>query len=164
MDDLKKFIDENKEDFDRENLPDFHKDRFFLKLQKEREAARRRYIIKRVRYYFAAASIAAFLILTPLLYWNRVYTSHVLDAADYIGMLEEKSESVSKMAKNLNPQDKNMVLSTLEQLTFEAVPFETQLSADIRNGERKDLVKRYYSPKIEGVDKLRKYVKQLLIK
>ncbi|MFA6334862.1 MAG: hypothetical protein WCX48_04800 [Bacteroidales bacterium] len=161
MEELKNFIDNNRGDFENENLPEFHKKRFLLKLQKEHRVERRKYATGRIRFYLAAASVTLLLILTPLLYLNRAYTNRALDASDYIVLLEERSESITKMAEKLNPQEKNMVLCTLEQLTFEAVLFDSQLSDDVSNGERNELVKRYYSPKIEGVDKLKKYVTQL---
>jgi archaellum component FlaC len=114
-----------------------------------------------VNFYLAAASVTLFLILTPLLYLNKIHKSRTLDVTDYIGIIKDNSATVTKMAETLNPLEKEMVLNTLEELTFEAIPFDSQLSEDVKNGERGELLKMYYSPKIEGIEKLKKYVAQL---
>jgi len=161
MDELKQFIEDNREGFENENLPEYHEDRFFSKLQNEHRREIRTYNYRRFSYYFAAASVVLLLFLTPMLYFNMVYNKRSLDVADYIGILKERSVEITAMAGKLNSSDKDMVLNTLDQLTFEAVPFDSQLSDDIRNGERHDMIKSYYAPKIEGVDKLKQYVTQL---
>jgi len=162
MDELKNFIDNNRDDFENEMLPENHKERFLSKLNKERNFEFRTRRFMRVSFYFTAASVLLFLVLTPILYINKIYKSRDLNVSDYIGILDERKVEITKMADNLNPQEKDMVLNTLDQLTFEAVPFDSQLSDDVKNGERGDLIKQYYSPKIEGINKLEKYVTQLI--
>ena len=161
MDELKNFTDNFRDEFEKEALPENHKVRFMLKLNREQRRGMSSNRYRQVMFYFAAASIVLFLVLTPVLYLNKVYNDRTLDISDYIGMLEERSETVTKIAESLNSQDKAVVLSTLDQLTFEAVPFESQLPQEIVNGERKELIKSYYTPRIKGVDELEKYAKQL---
>ncbi len=161
MDELKNFIDINREEFEKDILPANHKERFISKLHKSMKAEARSYRIKKVNFYLAAASVTLFLILTPLLYLNKIHKNRTLDVTDYIGIIKDNSATVTKMAETLNPLEKEMVLNTLEELTFEAIPFDSQLSDDVKNGERGELLKMYYSPKIEGIEKLKKYVAQL---
>jgi len=161
MDELKNFTDKFRDEFENDPLPENHKDRFISKLKREE---RRKFNSSRKReimFYLTAASVALFLLLTPLLNVNRFITKGKMDISDYTGILEDRSESVMKIAESLSPNDKAMVLSTLDQLTFEAVSFESQLPSGIVNGERRELIKNYYTPKIEGVDKLEKYALQL---
>lgn len=161
MDELKDFTGKFRDEFENEPLPENHKERFILKLKKEQKRTINSYRKRQIMFYSAAASVAIFLLLTPIININRFFTKDKMDVSDYTGILEDRSESVMKIAESLNSQDKAMVLSTLDQLTFEAVSFESQLPAGIVNGERRELIKNYYAPKIEGVDKLEEYARQL---
>ncbi len=161
MDELKKITDDFREEFENEPLPENHKQRFMLKLEKERRGYNNSVRKRQILFYLAAASVALFLILTPIVNINRFFSKDKLDISDYTGILEDRSESVMKIAESLSPNDKAMVLSTLDQLTFEAVSFESQLPDGIVNGERREMIKNYYSPRIEGVDKLEEYARLL---
>ncbi|MFA5850844.1 MAG: hypothetical protein WC833_13320 [Bacteroidales bacterium] len=161
MDELKKFTERFRDDFENDPIPQNHKERFISKLNKEQRRNIFSYRRREIMFYLAAASVALFLILTPVININRFFNKGKLDISDYTGILEERSESVIKIAESLNPKDKAMVLSTLDQLTFEAVSFESQLPEGIVNGQRRELIKNYYSPRIEGVDKLEDYARLL---
>ncbi len=161
MDELKKITGKYREEFENEPLPENHKQRFMLKLKREKRRLNKSYWNKQVMFYLVAASVALFLILTPVVNINRFFNKGKTDIGDYTGILEDRSESVIKIAESLNPRDKAVILSTLDQLTFEAVSFESQLPESIEKGERNELIKNYYSPRIEGVDKLEKYARLL---
>lgn len=161
MDELKNFTNKFREEFENDPLPQNHKERFRLKLKRDKRRNINSYRNRQIIFYLAAASVALFLLLTPVININRLLNKGKSDVSDYTGILEDRSENVIKIAKALNPQDKAMVLSTLRQLTFEAVPFESQLPEGIVNGERKELIKNYYTPRIAGVDKLEEYARLL---
>ncbi|MEN6619845.1 MAG: hypothetical protein ABFC28_10220 [Rikenellaceae bacterium] len=162
MDELKNFTENFRDDFEKESLPENHKERFILKLKREQKRDVVSHKTIQFMFYFAAASIALILILTPTLYLSKVYKNRALDSSDYVGVLEKRSQTITTMAESLTPQEKAIVLSTLDQLTFEAVSFESQLPECIKDGEREILIKSYYTPRIEGVDKLEKYTCQLI--
>ncbi|OFY45032.1 MAG: hypothetical protein A2X18_13925 [Bacteroidetes bacterium GWF2_40_14] len=161
MDELKNFTDKFREEFENDPLPQNHKERFMLKLKRDSRRNVNSNRNRQIMFYFAAASVALFLIFTPVININKFFNKGKMDVSDYTGILEDRSKSVVKLAESLNPNDKAMVLSTLDQLTFEAVSFESQLPEGIVNGERTELIKNYYAPKIEGVDKLEEYARLL---
>ena len=77
-------------------------------------------------------------------------------------LLNEKSVQINLLAQKLDPNEKDMVLNTLTELITETVPFESQLPADMDESEKSQLKQQYYCPKIQGIEKLSKYVAQLI--
>lgn len=157
MNNLKNFIDENREGFENENLIPGHKERFLTKTGRMRknEAVFR---VSFSRISWAAAIITLFVAI-PLLVKDKP-KSFQTDVS-YSQIIREKSMEISKVALTLNPTDQNAVMTTLSQLEFESVPFIDQLPETLTEKEKSDFIESYYKPKIEGIEKLEHYIAQL---
>jgi hypothetical protein len=159
MENLKDFIDENRKGFEEENLIPGHKNRFFVKLNRTGYVANRPAVQMNWPAWAAAAAIVIFLLAVPLFVTDDSKLSS--PEVSYSQLIKNKSEEITKQALLLNPSDQNTVLTTLGQLEFESVPFEDQLPDSISPKEKDELMKSYYGPKLEGIERLEKYVAAL---
>jgi hypothetical protein len=157
MDEFEKFIKDHRGEFDRREPLDGHEERFYSKAVLIRSAR-----AKRLRRYSLAAVAAVFAIIvaTPFLHKNMII-NRSFDAYDYNTIIGEKERVIKNLAEKLENSDRLSVLNTLEQLTGDAVPFESQIPEYLNAREKKKLMKKYYEPKIEGVEKLIEYVSEI---
>lgn len=159
MDNLKQLIEENREIFENGELPTGHKKRFLDKINRNK-------IIKRdslrITLYLCAASVTAFLIIAPFIIKDNTEIGCPDGLADYKSILKNRSSQIYLMADKLDSYNKDIVINTLDELVNEAIPFEDQLPQELDNTIRIQLSQQYYCPKIEGVEKLRGYVTELL--
>ncbi len=156
MKDLKEIIEMGRDEFESSDMPSGHKERFLLKLNHSKANKRK------VIYYLVAAAILAFLVLTPLYFTSGEAIECPDGLADYKTLLNEKSAKIYLLADKLEPNEKDMVMNTLTELVNETVPFENQLPPEMGESERSQLKQQYYCPKIQGVERLGKYVSQLI--
>lgn len=157
MNNLKNFIDENREGFENENLIPGHKERFLSKTGKMRKnETALRVSFGRIAW---AAAIITLLVAIPLLVKDKPKSSQI--DVSYAQIIQEKSREISKLALTLNPTDQNAVMTTLSQLEFESIPFKDQLPESLTEKEKNDFIESYYKPKIEGINKLERYIAQL---
>jgi len=159
MDNLKQLIESNRDIFENEELPVGHKERFINKINR-RKVVKRDFL--RITLYLCAASVIAFLILTPFILKDNSEIGCPDGIADYKSVLKSRSSEIYLMADRLDSHNKDIVINTLDELVSEAVPFEDQLPMELDKTTRSQLSQQYYCPKIEGVEKLRGYVAQLL--
>ncbi|HBZ26387.1 MAG TPA: hypothetical protein DEO54_09185 [Rikenellaceae bacterium] len=159
MDNLKQLIENNREIFENEELPVGHKERFLKRVLADKVVVRD-YL--RVALYLCAASVVAFLILTPFILKDSVENGCPDGLADYKSVLKSRSSEVYLMADRLDSYNKDIVINTLDELVNEAIPFEDQLPMELDKITKSQLSQQYYCPKINGVEKLRGYVSQLL--
>lgn len=165
MKDLNEIIEKGRDEFEREMLPAGHKERFLSKLNNYKTITGRdenRINLKRASYYLVAASVLAFLVFTPIYFTSNDDAECPDGLADYKTLLKEKSADIYLMADKLDSGEKEMVINTLTELVNESVPFESQLPAEMNDSERSQLKQQYYCPKIQGVEKLGKYIAQLI--
>ncbi len=146
---LEEMIKDNIDSFENAQIPQGHKERFLKKLNSRRRVARREFI-----YRIAAAFLIFAGVSVPWIIGG--------DSDSYLAKIERESSLVYTMAEKLDPVNKHMVINTLDQLVTEAVPFADQLPDNLDSKTRREMKKRYYSPKIEGIDKLKGYVSELL--
>ena len=110
----------------------------------------------------AVASSIIIMIGLPVVFSNRWSK---LDSGEYyIEMLEEKSLKIEKLSLFLSDYEKLNIESTLRQLIEESVPLSDQLPNSITKRVRREILKDYYTEKIEGAERLEKYVTGLLDK
>lgn len=159
MDNLKQLIVKNREIFENEELPIGHKERFLKKINRKRVIERDFF---RITLYLCAASVIAFLIIAPFILNDNIETGCPEGLADYKSVLKDRSSEIYLMADRLDSYNKDVVINTLDELVNEAVPFEDQLPLELDKITRSQLSQQYYCPKIEGVEKLRGYVAELL--
>ena len=159
MENLKDFIDENRRGFEEENLIPGHKNRFLVKIGKTAHVASRPALRMNRAVWAAAAAVLILLIAVPLFFNDESGLSS--QGVSYSQLIKDKSKEITKQALLLNPSDQNTVLTTLSQLEFESVPFEDQLPDSISHKEKEDMMESYYVPKLEGIERLEKYVAAL---
>jgi hypothetical protein len=160
MDNLKNFIEENRGGFENEQLLSGHKERFMKRLSATKSDPK----IVFMPYWakLAVASAIVILLAIPVFVNNRITK---LESGEYYAqMLSEQSDRIEKMATGLDPGEKLNVESTLRQLEEETVPFADQLPESITSRERREIIKGYYTNKLEGADRLEKYVASLITK
>lgn len=169
MEEIKNTIEENRGFFESDSLPKGHKERLFKKM--ESKITKREGLLnsqkkllsnKSLKYYIAAAVVLAFIIISPLYKYNNSKGIEVIIGTNYVTIINEKSAVILSMIETLDPLSKEMVLNTLDQLIFEAIPFDEQLPQSIDPEQRNILEQSYYNPKLEGIEKLKGYVSQLL--
>lgn len=160
MDNFKNFIEENRSSFEMEELPAGHRERFMDKLRLQKSEPKVIYMP-----YWAKLAIASAIVLIlaiPVFVNNRI--SKLESGEYYTQMLSEQSDRIEKMAVNLEPGEKLNIESTLRQLEDETVPISEQLPASVTGKERREIIKGYYTNKLEGAERLEKYVASLTSK
>ena len=150
METINDMIKNNREMFENDQLPEGHKDRFLKKVARKRLASKREFVYK---------VAAAFLIFAAV---TLPWVLNDTQSGSYLATLERESSALYIMAEKLDPLNREMVISTLDQLTSEAVPFADQLPDNLDRKTTISKNKEYYGPKIDGVGKLRGYVSELL--
>ena len=160
MDNFKEYIDNNRSSFENQNLPAGHKERFMKKLRAQKSETK----VVFMPYWakLAVASAVVIMLAIPVFVNNRI--SKLESGEYYAQMLSEQSDRIEKMAVNLEPGEKLNIESTLRQLEDETVPISEQLPASVSGKERREIIKGYYTNKLEGAERLEKYVASLTSK
>jgi len=156
MDNLKKFIDENRGGFESELLPGGHKIRFGRRLSSLRN---RRYMM----YISGAAASIIVLVMIPLaaITGGRADTTTAL-VKKYEKMIDLKVAELHQRASTLDPHNKDVIMSIIDQLTYEAIPFSEQIPAGLNSEEKGTIFDHYYSAKLDGFDTIDAYIGELL--
>ncbi len=164
MKDLNEIIENGREEFEADKLPSGHKERFLNKLKQSKTENKTlvQKNFKRAAFYLAAASVLAFLVISPVFFNSNESLECPAGVADYKTLLKERSDNIYLMLNKLEPNDKEMVINTLAELTNETVPFENQLPDDMEESQKSQLKQQYYCPKIQGIESLSRYVAQLI--
>jgi len=115
---------------------------------------------KRVKYLYAAAIIV--LILTPLsTNFHGIFQNKNIDSTYYESLISEKNLILLEMSEGLDPINKAVVNSTLDQLVNEAIPFSNQIPENIPDKQMEEVLRSYYCPKIDGLERLSQYIKNI---
>ena len=108
----------------------------------------------------AVASSIIIMIALPAVLSER---SSKLDSGEYyIEILAKQTMEIEKLSSNLGDYEKLNIESTLRQLNEESVPLADQLPNSISKRERREILKEYYAEKIDGAERLEKYVLELV--
>lgn len=155
MDTLKDIIKENKEMFTEQSLPEGDLDRFLAKLDKSgvAEPARR----PRMKLYRALSlPVAAALILfMGVGIFAKVTSEENQLKRVYVEYCNEVATLSSEIQMMTVGDDMRMADRAVENITFEAIPLEEQLPTELPKREKVQIMKDYYSQKLEGVRRLK---------
>lgn len=170
MNNLEKFIANNKEQFDLGTLPHGHQERFKAKLQttvrndSQKNKGRKKFTIQHRTVAAISFSIAAIFILTLLLgdfsgQKGDTNISVIIPNAYAQEMKYEETE-VMKLIKNFDAQVGEQVMNTLDNITFEAIPLSEQLPPELSEEQRAKILKEYYKQKTDGIKKVKIFLAQ----
>ena len=152
MDDLKKYINEHRDEFDSVPLPSMSlpsgsKGRFMAKV-------RRRSNVKRLGrvFYTAISSAAALLAVVAILKYE---TDESLNVARMMQKMTDCEVEIMSMVEMHNPQDVEVAGSTIRSITAEAIPMASLLPEELPSKERMRILKEYYGQKIEALERVK---------
>ena len=152
MDDLKKYINEHRDEFDSVPLPSMSlpsgsKERFMAKV-------RRRNKVKRLGRICCAAisSAAALLAVVAILKYE---TDESLNVARMMQKMTDCEVEILSMVEMHNPYDVEDASSAIREITDEAVPLADLLPEELPSKERVRILKEYYGQKIEALERVR---------
>ena len=152
MDDLKKYINEHRDEFDSVPLPSMSlpsgsKGRFMAKV-------RRRSNVKRLGrvFYTAISSAAALLAVVAILKYE---TDESLNVARMMQKMTDCEVEILSMVEMHNPYDVEDASSAIREITDEAVPLADLLPEELPSKERVRILKEYYGQKIEALERVR---------
>lgn len=152
MDKLEEITKEFKSEFEEINLPEGDQKRFLSKLYKSRIRT----------WQMIAMPIAAILLLfigitgfvnysSPQRQISRVYANYckeVVSLSNEMLILTSDQENIS---------------ATIENITFEAVPFVQQLPEEMSQRDKIKAMKTFYTQKLDGIRRLKTFVAESTI-
>lgn len=169
MKDLEQYIKENKELFNDGELPMGHHTRFHLKLQEQKPTKKQKTVT--LTYKTATAiilSVAALFIITFILgdlskkESAKTISVTIMSPDIYSQKMKHAENEVIELSKQLNERTEEQVLTTLENITFEAIPLAEQLPKELSDTERAKILQDYYKQKTEGIKKIKRFLAQEL--
>jgi len=147
MDNLEKYIIENREAFDTAPVPQGSLDRLMAK-------TRRRPVRHTLRWVLPAVAAAVLVVLFVTGYHNN-------DASRQLNrMLEGIARSeieIMTLVENSCPQDLETVGNTIRSITAEAIPMYSLLPEELSTKERRKILDEYYGAKLEALDRVKEY-------
>lgn len=146
MDNLEKYIKDNREAFDMVPVPEGSLDRLMAK-------TRERTIQIRLRWILPAAA-AAVLLLFVIGYYNNEEKRHLNRMLE--GMASTEVEIMTLVEKSC-PHDLDAVENTIRSITSEAIPMYSLLPDEMAPKERRKILDEYYGAKLEALDRVKEY-------
>lgn len=147
MDNLEKYIKENREAFDTVPVPDGSLDRLMAK-------TRRKAVQIRLRWILPAAAAAAVLLLFVTGYHNNDESRQLNRMLEGIARSEIE---IMTLVENSCPQDLETVGNTIRSITAEAIPMYSLLPEEMAPKERRKILDEYYGAKLEALDRVKEY-------
>ena len=148
MDNLEKYIKDNREAFDMVPVPEGSLDRLMAK-------TRKRTIQIRLRWILPAAAAAAVLVLFFVTgYYNNDEKRHLNRMLEGIARSEIE---IMTLVENSCPQDLETVGNTIRSITAEAIPMYSLLPDEMAPKERRKILDEYYGAKLEALDRVKEY-------
>ncbi|MBQ2918626.1 MAG: hypothetical protein IJE61_05305 [Bacteroidales bacterium] len=147
MDNLEKYIKENREAFDTVPVPDGSLDRLMAK-------TRRKAVQIRLRWILPAAAAAAVLLLFVTGYHNNDESRQLNRMLE--GMASTEVEIMTLVEKSC-PHDLDAVENTIRSITSEAIPMYSLLPEELSTKERRKILDEYYGAKLEALDRVKEY-------
>lgn len=139
MTELEKYIKDNLESYDCEDVPAGSKERFMRKVETSRKT--RRLI---VNLTIPAAAAIAFLI----------YTSSPSVLEKELKNLARQESEVISLVNMEHPEEIDDVINTLHAITYEATPIEELLPESLSQKEKDEIIKNYYQEKSKAIEKV----------
>jgi len=159
MDNLKQFIDENRGDFEMESLPSGHKMRF------ERRISSAGRLRRRIYYITGAAAAIILAVMVPLTSVTNgdeqldPITAMVFEYERTIGL---KATELYEKAVQLDDHNQEIIINTIDQLLYEAIPFVEQIPAGLSNEEKEKIFRDYYTTKLNSFDTVSACIGELM--
>lgn len=145
MDDLKRYILENRAEFDDVPVPVGSRERFLVKAARLKN--------KRMWIWTGAAAILAAVFAV-----SGVYRGN--DTAGLERMMLEMTRSeieIMALVETNFPQDVESVGNTLRSIMSEAIPLASLLPDEMSDEERINVLKDYYGRKEEALERVKQY-------
>jgi hypothetical protein len=161
MDDIEKYIKENKSMFDEKLLPDGDQERFFERFEKDKK--RRSKMI----FWFTACSAAAsvLLILGLFISYNSIYnqTDEIeLIYYDYntqVNALKIEIDQQADKSSIFSSQDeKERLYQSIDNIAYDAIPLTELLPKEMDKNEKITILTEYYTRKIDGIKLLQQEI------
>lgn len=147
MDDLKRYILENRAGFDDEPLPVGSRERFMVKVARAEK--------RRVWIWAGPAAAAVLAVVSAV---SGMYRD--MDAGSLERLMLEMTRSeieIMALVETNFPQDVEAVGNTLRSITAEAIPLASLLPDEMPDVERMEVLKEYYGRKAEALERVKRY-------
>lgn len=145
MDNLEKYIKDNREAFDMVPVPEGSLDRLMAK-------TRRKAVQIRLRWILPAAAAVLLLFVTG--YYNNEEKRHLNRMLEGIARSEVE---IMSLVENSYPHDLEAVGNTIRSITAEAIPMYSLLPEELSTKERRKILDEYYGAKLEALDRVKEY-------
>ena len=147
MDNLEKYIKDNREAFDTVPVPQGSLDRLMAK-------SRRRSVRHTLRWAVPAVAAAALLVLFVTGYYNNDESRHLNKMLEGIARSEVEIMTLVEISC---PQDLEAVGNTIRSITTEAIPMYSLLPDELTPKERRKILDEYYGAKLQALDRVKEY-------
>jgi len=144
MDNLEKYIKDNREAFDMVPVPEGSLDRLMAKTRKRTIQIRLRWILP----------VAAVLVLFVTDYYNNDEKRHLNRILEGIARSEVE---IMTLVENSYPQDLEAVGNTIRSITAEAIPMYSLLPDELAPKERRKILDEYYGAKLQALGRVKEY-------
>lgn len=149
MDDLKRYILENRAEFDDEPVPVGSREKFMVK------AARAK---NRCVWIWTGPAAAAAAILAVVFAVSGVYRGRGAASLERLMLEMTRSEiEIMALVETNFPQDVEAVGNTLRSIMAEAIPLTSLLPDEMPDVERMEVLKEYYGRKAEALERVKQY-------
>lgn len=147
MDNLEKYIKDNREAFDTVPVPQGSLDRLMAK-------SRRRSVRHTLSWAVPAVAAAALLVLFVTGYYNNDESRHLNKMLEGIARSEVEIMTLVEISC---PQDLEAVGNTIRSITTEAIPMYSLLPDELTPKERRKILDEYYGAKLQALDRVKEY-------
>lgn len=147
MDNLEKYIKDNREAFDTVPVPQGSLDRLMAK-------SRRRPVRHTLSWAVPAVAAAALLVLFLTGYYNNDESRHLNKMLEGIARSEVEIMTLVEISC---PQDLEAVGNTIRSITSEAIPMYSLLPDELTPKERRKILDEYYGAKLQALDRVKEY-------
>lgn len=171
MNDIEKYIKENIDSFNDSEMPMGHKERFLNKLEGEQKSGARKIVQisnnrqsgKRIKFHrlvAAISSMAAVIAISLILLTPKESETIGIqeDNIDYAELMHILESEIISLSEESNPDVAKEAIKASKRVTFEAVPLDEQLPAELSEREKARILKEYYKQKTEGLKKIKTYL------
>ncbi len=145
MDNLEKYIKDNREAFDMVPVPEGSLDRLMAK-------TRRRTIQIRLRWILPAAAAVLLLFVTG--HYNNDESRHLNKMLEGIARSEVEIMTLVEISC---PQNLEAVGNTIRSITSESIPMYSLLPDELTPKERRKILDEYYGAKLQALDRVKEY-------
>lgn len=147
MDNLEKYIKDNREAFDTVPVPQGSLDRLMAK-------SRWRSVRHTLSWAVPAVAAAALLVLFVTGYYNNDESRHLNKMLEGIARSEVEIMTLVEISC---PQDLEAVGNTIRSITTEAIPMYSLLPDELTPKERRKILDEYYGAKLQALDRVKEY-------